>query len=166
MKTKKILVILAMLPLFLSASLHKFYVSVTEIEYVKEKKTVQIISRIFVDDLEKALRQRYDENLTLATSKESKDVAVYLERYLKSKIEIKINGKAVNFKFIGKEYDNDIVFCYLEIVDIQEIKSFEISNQVLFDTYSEQQNMVKLKINDQNKSIMLMSQNDKGLLNF
>lgn len=166
MKTIKILFIIAILPLLLSATLHKFYVSVTEIEYVKEKKSVQIISRIFIDDLEKALCLRYDEQITLATSTESKDVSVYMERYLKDKIDIKINGKPVNFKFIGKEYDNDIVFCYLEIIDIHEIKSFEISNQLLFDTYDEQQNIVKLKINNQNKSIILMSQNDKGLLNF
>lgn len=166
MKTIKILIIIAILPLLLSATLHKFYVSVTEIEYVKEKKSVQIISRIFIDDFEKVLRQRYDEQITLATSKESKQVSLYIERYLKDKIDIKINGKPANFKFIGKEYDNDIVFCYLEITDVQEIKSFEISNQILFDTYDEQQNIVKLKINDQNKSIILISQNDKGVLNF
>ncbi len=166
MKIIKFLLIIAVVPLLLSASLHKFYVSVTEVEFVKEKKSVQIISRIFVDDLEKAFRERYDENITLVAKNESKDVQLYMERYLKDKIEIKINGKPVNFKFIGKEYDNDIVFCYLEITGIEMIKSFEISNQLLFDTFGEQQNIVKLKINGQNKSIILISQNDKGLLNF
>ncbi len=166
MKVIKILFIIVVVPLLLSATLHKFYVSVTEIEYVKEKKSVQIISRVFVDDLEKAFRERYDVQITLAATKESREVQLYIERYLKDKIEIKINGKPANFKFIGKEYDNDIVFCYLEITGVETIKSFEITNQVLFDTYDEQQNIVKLKINGQNKSIILISQNDKGLLNF
>ena len=32
---------------------HKFYVSVTQIEYVKEKESVEIVMRIFIEDLEK-----------------------------------------------------------------------------------------------------------------
>lgn len=166
MKIYKILLVIFLLPALLSTSLHKFYVSVTEIEYVKEKKSIQIISRIFVDDLEKAFRLRYDDQLTLSTKNESKEINVYLERYLKEKIDIKVNGKPVHFKVIGKEYENDIVFCYLEIIDIQNIKSFEISNKLLFDTFDEQQNIVKVKINGENKSFILIPQNDKGLLNF
>lgn len=166
MKTYKIILVIFLLPILLSTGLHKFYVSVTEIEYVKEKKSVQMISRIFVDDLEKAFRIRYDNNLTLSAKNESKEVNVYIERYLKDKIEVKINGKPVSFKFIGKEYDNDIVFFYLEITDIQNINSFEISNKILFDTHDEQQNIVKIKMNGENKSYILIPQNDKGLLNF
>ncbi len=87
-----------------------------------------------------------------------------MQRYLKDKISIQINGKFVDYKFIGKEYDNDIVFCYLEIADVKDIKSFEISNKVLFESFDDQQNIVKLKIKDQNKSFILINQSDKALL--
>lgn len=166
MKTYQLILVIFLLPIILSTSLHKFYVSVMEVEYVKEKKSVQMISRIFVDDLENAVRLRYDNNLTLSTKNESKEVNQYLERYLKDKIEVWINGESVEFKFIGKEYDNDIVFCYLEIPNVQNIRSFEISNTLLFDTFDEQQNIVKIKMNGKNKSFILIAQNDKGLLNF
>jgi len=166
MKTVKLLILGIVLPLFLSVSAHKFYVSVTEVEYVKEKKAVQIISRIFIDDLENAFRTRYSENLTFATKNEAKEVQMYLERYLKDKMLIKINGKTVDFKFVGKEYDNDIVFCYLEVSNVNEINSFEIRNKVLFDSFDEQQNIVKLKMNEDFKSFILINQNDKALLNF
>ena len=36
---------------------HKFYVSVTQIDYVPNKKRIEITHRIFIDDLEKALEK-------------------------------------------------------------------------------------------------------------
>ena len=102
----------------------------------------------------------------MAADDELAKVDFYIEKYLDEKITIKINGKAVDAVFIGKEYESDIVYCYLEIENVESIQSFEISNQVLFDLYSEQQNIVRLKINDKNKSFILIKENDKGLLNF
>lgn len=166
MKIIRIFVLALCFPVLLSVNTHKFYVSVTEVEYVKEKKSLQIISRIFIDDLENALRKRYEKRLSFSPNDEAEEVEAYLERYLKDKITIKINGKTADFKFIGKEYDNDILFCYLEIVNVEEIKSFQISNKVLFDSFDDQQNIVKLKINDESKSYILIHQNDKAMLNF
>lgn len=152
---------------FLSfTSIHKYYISVTQVNYVKEKKSVQITSRIFIDDLENLLIERYDENLKLGDDTQSDVVDGYIERYLKDKIKFKINTLDVNFIFLGKEYDGDIVRCYLEIENVSNIASIEIKNQVLFDLFEEQQNMIKLKINSKNKSFMLSSQKDKALLTF
>ncbi|WP_250433036.1 DUF6702 family protein [Hanstruepera flava] len=158
--------LLAIIPLMAFTSVHEYYVSITQIEFVKEKRSVQIISRIFIDDFEKLLRERYDSNITLAIEDESSKVDFYTERYLKEKVKIKINGKEAVMTFIGKEYEADIMYCYLEIESVSSIQSFEISNQVLFDLYSEQQNIVRTKINGKNKSFILIKENDKGLLNF
>lgn len=166
MKIIRILVLAIIFPVLLSVSVHKFYVSVTEVEFVKDKNSVQIISRIFIDDLENALRKRYDQHLTFSTTNESKEVQEYLSRYLNEKISIKINGKKADFKFLGREYDNDIVFCYLEINDINGIKSFQISNKVLFDTFDDQQNIVKLKMNNENRSFILIDQDNIAQLKF
>ena len=166
MKRYQKVCILLLIPLFGFVSAHKYYVSVTQIDYVQSKKSVQIISRIFIDDFEKLIRQRYDENITLASDKEPETVNYYIEKYLGEKIHIKINGKTANVSFVGKEYEDDIVYCYLEIENVPSITSFEISNQVLFDLYGEQQNIVRTEINDKNKSFILIKENDKGLLNF
>jgi hypothetical protein len=162
---KKSLFIL-LLPLLAFTAIHKYYVSVTQIDYVKEKQSVQIISRIFLEDLEDVLQIRFDENVILGPQSETDGANFYIEKYLKSKMIIKINGEQKTINFIGKEYDNDIVVCYLEIEGVKEIKTFEIEDTVLFDLYAEQQNIVRTKINSQNKSFILIKENDKGLLNF
>ena len=38
---------------------HKYYVSITQIDFVEEQESVQITSRIFIDDLEDVFRERF-----------------------------------------------------------------------------------------------------------
>jgi hypothetical protein len=166
MKIIKALLILFALPILAFTTTHKFYTSVTQVEYIKEKQSVQIITRIFIDDLEALLRKRYDEDITLEASKDEKQIDSYIERYLKSKIQVNINSTPENLVFVGKEYEDDIVYCYLEIKDVSAIHTFEISNQVFFDLFDEQQNIVKTNINSKHKSFILIHENDKGMLNF
>ncbi|WP_066224306.1 DUF6702 family protein [Formosa haliotis] len=166
MKALKYLLVLVLIPVFAFTVVHKYYVSITEVQYVKEEKSVQIISRIFIDDLENVLRQRYDKTLTLAGENESEKVDVYLAKYLKEKIHIKINGKPATLHVLGKTYDLDVAVCYIEIPNVENISEFEIKNQVLYDLFEEQQNVVRLDINDKKKSFILITQNNKGLLKF
>lgn len=164
-KIKQLLFIIAF-ALFSFTSVHKYYVSITQIEYVKEKQSLQIISRIFVDDFEKLIRNRYDSNITLNNNEDEVIIDQYVKKYLHEKIDISINGQAKAISFIGKKYDDDIMYCYLEIENIASIKSFEIKNKVLFDLFDDQKNIVRTNINDKNKTFVLIPEKDKGLLNF
>lgn len=163
---KKIILLFFVFPLVAFTTAHKYYVSVTQINYVKAQESVQIISRIFIDDFENLLRKRYDENITLAGKDEQKIVDTYIEQYLNDKIKIKINNKPAKLNFIGKDYDTDIMRCYLEIENVKAINSFQITNKLLFDLFEEQQNIVKTKINSKQKSFLLILQKDNALLNF
>ncbi|WP_159021631.1 DUF6702 family protein [Formosa sp. L2A11] len=164
MKAFNYYLLLFLVPLLAFTTAHKYYVSITEVHYVKEKQSVQIITRIFIDDLEKLVRERFDESITLAGKNESDKVDYYLEKYLTEKIQIKINGKPAVLQFIGKEYDNDIAICYIEIPKIDHISEIEVKNKVLYDIFEEQQNVVRLDINGKKKSFILIKENDKGLL--
>ncbi|MFD2823023.1 DUF6702 family protein [Lacinutrix iliipiscaria] len=166
MKTFRIALIIFILPLLAYTTMHKYYVSVTKIEYVKEKESVQIISRIFIDDFEKLLRERYDENITLSTKNELSTIDSYIERYLTEKLKIDINDKPSNFNYLGKEYEDDIIFCYLEIENVKAINTFQVSNKILLDLFKEQENIVRTNINGKRKSFILKKGNDKGVLNF
>jgi hypothetical protein len=166
MKLTKSLLILFIIPLFAFTSLHKYYISVTQINYIEEKQSLQITSRIFVDDFENALRARYNENLTLSGNNGLETGDVYIQKYLKEKITIKINNKKANLTFIGKEYDGDIMRCYLEVEGVKNIESIEISNQVLFELFEEQQNILKIKISPQQKSAILSVKNKTVVLKF
>jgi hypothetical protein len=167
MKLYKFITILLVSLLFVSSGKkHEYYVSVTKVEYAKEQQSLQIISQIFINDFEKLLRQRFDENITLETEDEPEIIEKYMQRYLADKLKINVNGAAVGFKFIGKEFKDDITYCYLEIENISEIKSIEVTNRVLFDVIPDQQNIVRLKLLNKNRSFLLLPDNDKCMLNF
>ena len=153
--------------LFTSSSVnHEYYVSVTKIEYVSKEKSLQIISQIFIDDFEKLIHERYDKSVTLAIENESEKIDGYIKKYLKYKLDIKINTQDIDFVFLGKEYKDDIVYCYLEIENIEDIKTLEVKNEVLFDIYPKQQNILRTKINGKDKSFILIPENNKAVLNF
>ncbi|PKG50400.1 DUF6702 family protein [Olleya sp. 1-3] len=166
MKPFKYILLASLFALFSFSGIHKYYVSITQIEYVKEKQSVQIISRIFVDDIEKLIRKRYDEKVTLNDGQDEVIIDSYIKKYLLEKMFIKINGTPAMLKFIGKEYDDDIMRCYLEIENVASIKSIEIQNKVLFDIFEDQKNIVRNNINGKNKTFVLIPHKDKGLLNF
>lgn len=143
----------------LAFNAHKYYVSITHVDYVEDKESLQIVTRIFVDDLEKLLQDRYDESIQLVEGGESENVDFYIHEYLNKKINIKINGEAISFSFVGKAYNLGVVKCYLEIEDVKHIDSFQMYNSILFDLFETQQNIVKTNINSKSKSFKLTYQN-------
>lgn len=163
---KKGLLIL-LLPLVSFTAAHKFYVSVTNINYSEKDDALQITSRIFIDDMEMLLEERYDVDGQLATEEERDDAKVYIEKYLKAKFAIKIDGTHKDFDFLGYEFDKDVIICYLEIprIDLPNIKNIEVQNEVLTDLFDEQQNVVHFKLDDKKKSFVLIKENNKGMLN-
>ncbi|MEX6625559.1 DUF6702 family protein [Tenacibaculum salmonis] len=162
---KKISVLLFILPL-LAFSVHKYYISLTEINYKEETKSVQMITNVFMDDIETAINKDYNVDLQLTSDKELKTVDSLFFKYLEKNFKVKINDKSVAYNFIGKEYDGDIVYFYLEIENILNIKTIEIENNILIKHFPEQQNLVKASIKKERKSLFLDIKNNKGLLKF
>jgi len=163
MKIKKYLLILLILPL-MAFSLHKYYISLCEIEYVEDKQTVQIILGVFIDDLEVTLNKDQDKKLFLATEKEVLNINKVYESYLDKHFKVTVNQELKSYNFIGKEYDDDIVRFYLEIPNIKQLNTIAITNTSLFRDFESQQNIIKIKVNKLNKTFYLDKKNANCLL--
>ena len=166
MKGLKKGLLLLLLPLLAFSTVHKFYLSVTNVQYSEKDEALQITSRIFIDDFEDILEERYGVYPNLATPLESETADTYIEKYLRSKLLIRIDGKQVDYKFLGKKYDNDVMVCYLEVpkIKLSKIKTIELQNEVLTDLFEEQQNVLHFKMNGKKKSFVLMKDSNKGML--
>lgn len=163
MNIKKYLFTLLLLPL-MAFTLHKYYVSLGEIEYVEEKEAVQIILGIFIDDLEVTLNKDHNTILNLATDNEAENTDEIFETYLNKHFKVTINDSLKSYTFIGKEYDDDIVRFYLEVTNVKTLKSIEITNTSLFRDFEDQQNIIKIKVNKLNKTFYLDKKNANCLL--
>ena len=163
---KIIIFCLLIFPFFAGFVAHKFYVSTTKVEYVKERKSIQIISRIFVEDLEQVLQERYSSRVQLDPKKETDLDQNYLLNYISQKLKFKINEKDAQLIYIGKEYDIDILNLYFEIEDVDSLESIRIENKILIDLFPEQQNIMHFS-NEKNKRNLILDKNHPtGLLNF
>lgn len=167
MKLLKRLLFLAVLPLFAFVTVHKFYISVTNVDYSEKDKAVQIITRIFVNDMNAVLTERYGVETKLGTDRETKVDSEYLEKYLRAKFVVEINGKTVRYNLIGKKYDTDMIILYLEVpkIELKNLSSVAVENEILTDLYDEQQNVVHFKIDGKKKSYVLVKSDTKGMLN-
>ncbi|WP_320815355.1 DUF6702 family protein [Flavobacterium sp.] len=167
MKNKyKITLLLAVFTLMSSFAIHKFYVSVTQIDFVPKKQRIEITSRIFIDDFEKVLKKKYDKNFYLSTNKEIAEADSYIQKYLEEKIKLTINNKSHKVIFITKEVEDDVLICYLKVQFSEKITTFEIFNSVLTEMFSEQKNIVHTDINGNKKSVLLTYSERSTLLEF
>ncbi|TGD57744.1 DUF6702 family protein [Flavobacterium humi] len=147
-------------------SVHKFYVSIYQIQYAQEKKMLQITSRIFVDDLNTVLKRKYNKKTFLGEPNESQEDVALMEKYLLEHISIKINGHAKPIRYLSKEMEGNVLICYYNSKDISKIKSFEIQNTALLELSEDQQNIVQTTIYGKKQNLLMTTDNVKGLLNF
>tara|TARA_R110002049_G_scaffold84406_15_gene214836 strand:- start:3257 stop:3760 length:504 start_codon:yes stop_codon:yes gene_type:complete len=166
MKFLKIAILLLVFPLLTASTPHKFYVSITKIEYVAESESLQIINQMFIDDIEDVLQLRYNPKVSLATKKETDADATFLKEYILQKLQIKVNGMPVEYDYLGKEYDIDEVKSYIEITGVKNFKSIEVENKALMEMFPDQQNIIHVKTKKSRRSMILTIDNPKGVLNF
>jgi len=140
----------------LGSTTHKYYVSTTEIEYKIERNTLQITLQLFTDDAELMLQQK-DPNVRLDPDFDAKKVDILLDSELSKALQLFADQSALELSFLGKEYKNDIVKCYLEVQLKDKIQELEIFNTVFFSLFEEQQNIIHFKVSEGRKSFLLHS---------
>ncbi|MGK0448623.1 MAG: hypothetical protein ACJA2M_002422 [Polaribacter sp.] len=165
MRLNKTFLLLFIIP-FVSFSAHKYYLSLTQITFKPASKSVQVIINVFMDDIETALNSDYKIDLQLTTKKELEENDVYFKKYLKEKIHFKVDGIAKEFTYLGKEYDADLIYFYLEIENINQLKTLEITNNILIKHFPQQQNMTKCKLGEKHKSILLTKKENSATFNY
>ena len=165
MHLKKLILILVALPL-LAFTMHKYYVSLCEIEYIGAQQSLQVTLGANLEDLEFTLNKNSGKQLNLASKTEIENVDTYFKKYLEEHLLIAVNSKNMTYKYLGKEYDGDVVRFYLEINDIKELKSIEVTNNILIENFPDQKNIIKIKVKNFNKTFYLSKSNDKSSLKF
>lgn len=148
MKTKFSLGLVLVLCLALCSAftLHKFYVSITEIEFNNDTKKMEVSIKLIGHDLEKALTASAVPDLRLGTENEHKLANEYLHKYISKKFSVENNGRAINFHFVGKEVSkDDFIYCYLKSDPITAIHSLTFNNSLLTEVFKDQANILYYK---------------------
>jgi hypothetical protein len=152
--------------LIISSLFHPIHISLCEIHHNSASGQVEITHKIFIDDLQEALEKQYKVRTHLATPKEHPDSERLIEQYLQKQFQCKINGQPLRWKYIGREYEVDACWIYLEAEQTLPVQSVEVRNAVLLELFDDQVNFVHVKTVGGLKSLRLSSNNDRGSVGF
>ena len=141
--------------------------SLFQITYNTDKDRIELTARVFLDDLEDALEQEYEnDEVFLATSEEHPDVNRLLEAYFNEKLNFIINKKEVQWRFLSKDYEADMVTCYLKIDYSKKIKTLHIKNDFLTEVFEDQKNIIHLVYGSNKKSFLFTNTEVETTLTF
>ena len=138
---------------------HKFYVSTTSIVYKEQKQTFEITSQMFIDDMETLLRLD-NKYIKMLPDSNIKLIDELIESSLRTYFQIEINKKNIDFEFVGREYKNDIIQCYIEVMIPDNSKKITLRNRMFFNLFKEQQNIIHFKNQDKRESFLLHNESD------
>ena len=149
-----------------SFSIHPFHISVTDIEYDAEAKSVEIAQKIFMDDFEEVLSASGDRMVDLidASQKDANDQLI--EAYLLKNFSLTINGKPAVYQFLGTQIEDDAIWCFMEIPKTRKFKRIEVNSSVLIERFNDQLNLVHIKHEDKIRSMRLHVNNVSEIFSY
>lgn len=163
-KQFKIVLFILLFLMLVAFNAHRFYTAIFQVNYVPQKKMIQITSRIFVDDFNDALKNQFHKATFLGTDKETDEDLILMKKYLAEKFKLTVNGKIQPMNYVNKELEDNVIICYFKINDISKLNSLSIENAVITEIHSEQQNIIQFSDNGKKSSLLLSSENTKGVL--
>ena len=140
--------------LFVQATIHPDYVSTLDIDYRPDREALQITMRVFTDDWQLMLNTHYDKSLRLDPDTDEEQMVIHSTDYLLQYLELNLNDTYVNPSVLGREYHDDQLVLYLEVMGVVELQTLAVSNRILFAELEGQQNIVRIKTPSKRKSFL------------
>jgi len=127
---------------------HPHYVGVTELEYVTDKKQLQISCKWFADDMEEALKssgRNYDMSKHYKVIGQDSVILSYIKKH----VRITIDGKSYDMNYVGAEIEKGSVWTYWSIEEVGGFKSIRLTNNIFCERHTDHIHLVHFT---QNKS--------------
>jgi len=145
-----------------SFTLHKYYVSVTEIVYKEKTEQLEISLKVFNDDWQNALDYRLGQPVFLGSKNEYPKLDSLEKSYLEENFEIRVNDENKKLHIIGSEIEGEATWIYMYVDKVKNVKSIEVKNLLLTEMFDEQRNVVQLNFGSIIKSgLLTKSRNSK-----
>lgn len=127
---------------------HPVHVSLMSIDYEPEGKVFNMFLKIYFDDflLDSGLGTEVGDKLVFTGSDEF--TRVFLTDYVNEKVRIMVNGKPVKAKLGRMDLSDNELRMNLSFGSETKVRSITVRNQIMTSIYSDQANMLIVKIND------------------
>jgi len=145
---------------------HPIHVSVTEIEMDEKDKRLEIMMRVFTDDLELTLRQATNQPELDFLSLTAKGRDEMVAGYLKNHFKISLDGKAQKITYLGHEQEDPALIFYIEVPNVKKWKTIEVQNDIIMEVHTDQSNLVHVTVKEKIRSLRLTKNTPADKLTF
>jgi hypothetical protein len=139
---------------------HKYYVS-TSLFSFNDSNAIEITIRVFKDDLNSLFEKQYSDQYKLSSDLDSPIIQSLISSYLEDNIGVYFDNIKYQPNFLGSKNKNDLIICYLEIEKIPISDSIKIENNILFDLFLDQKNIIHVKKNNEKQSFILTKESSQ-----
>lgn len=125
---------------------HPFYLGVTHFKHNSKTNILETSVKLFTNDLETSLKKFNNNNTVDLINGSNKDeLNKLINNYLKQHLSVKVNNKPLFFDYIGYEIEKEATWVYIEYKKVKSIKTLEVENTLLYDSFDKQTNIVRLE---------------------
>ena len=107
-------------------SLHPLHVSVTEIEYDEKEKELEIMMRVFIDDLETTMRKNLNQPELDILEPKGITVDQMMKDYLAKHFKVTLDNKAQVTNYLGHEREGDAFIFYVGVSKVKKWKTIQV----------------------------------------
>ena len=126
---------------------HPFHVAVTDIRYNEDNRSLEVIQKVFSDDLAEAL---YAVDSLEPDYTDIEATKPLIEAYLRQHLSFVVNDKEAAYNFLGYEFEKEswTLYCYIEIEKVHKLNKLLVNTSILSHYFEDQENIVHLQIGD------------------
>lgn len=149
------------------STLHPVHVSVTDVELSRKDQELQVIVRIFTDDLETEIRRELklvDMDILAPTNGQTSEQI--FEAYLKRHLKFTVNQMPRKFSYLGFEEESGAVISYLLIDDVAQLNALEVTNDILLREFDDQVNLLHVTIDGDISTMKFVRNKETSALTF
>lgn len=146
---------------------HPIHVSLTNVEYNQEAGVFDIAFKIFTDDFEEIIAQKYGVALHLGQPSQHRVYQQYVQKYLLEHFRLIINNKdftASRLVFKSKKMNHEATWFYYEFEFFEPFHSVTIKNSLLNDLFHDQTNLLIFNYKNTEKAFSM--DNDMETVSF
>jgi len=136
-------------------ALHPLHLATVEIDHNAADKTLEITCKTFWDDFESILTKLNKSRVDLTSDKATADNNKKIFEYIKSHLQITVDGKPVQMNFVGYEKEDVVIYSYLQVDNISSVKKVTIVNTIMHDMFDDQVEIIHMIVNGNRKSTKL-----------
>ncbi len=146
---------------------HPIHISVTEITYSDKDKALQLTTRLFIDDLELAIRKKVkNEELDILEPPPGQTTDQYVKEYLAEHLVLKVDGKVVKGSYLGFEKEDVALICYIEFPGVKKMKRLDVWYNAIMEIHDDQSNLVHVTYKSPVKSTRLLADKPQDVFTF